>query len=257
MDKSDDTLPPVNESVLDLSDDVLLALAPAARLAALGALAGDAAHGLGNSLFGVLGLVELLLADAEPGSPAAERLALVRRSALELKETLRALVSAIRPVPDDAAPAPLTEIAHSTAAFFRGVSASVRVELAERYPKEPLPVAATGTAVRQLALHTLQWAWTVAGTEGSIEIEAGTDGNAALLRVDASGNGGERDPGLGLLAAGALARAAGGSLEAPAPGRLLLRVPLAAAAAEKPRADSAAPTMAPAPDRDDHGGAQR
>ena len=62
--------------------------------------------------------------------------------------------------------------------------------------------------MRQLALHTLQWAWAIAGTDGSIEIEAGTDGSAALLRVDASGNGGETGPGLGLLTAGALARAA-------------------------------------------------
>ena len=43
MDRNDDKFPPVNGSVLDLPDDVLLELAPAARLAALGAVAGGGA----------------------------------------------------------------------------------------------------------------------------------------------------------------------------------------------------------------------
>lgn len=257
MDRNHDTFPTVNGSVLDLSDDVLLELAPTVRLAALGAVAGGAAHGLGNSLFGVLGLVELLLADADPGSAAAERLVLVRRAALELKETLGALVGATRPVLDGDVPAPLGEIVRSTAAFFRLVSAAVRLEVVERYPDEPLPVAATRTTVRQLVLHLLQHAWAVAGTDGTVALEAASDVGAALLRVRASGNGVEPDTGLGLLAAGALARAEGGSLETPAPGELLLRLPLAPAAAEKPRADSAAPTMAPAPARDDDDSAPR
>ena len=257
MDRNHDTFPAVNESVLDLSDDVLLELAPTARLAAIGAVAGGAAHGLGNSLFGVLGLVELLLADAEPGSPAAERLVLVRRAALELKETLGALVGATRPALDDDVPAGLDEIVRATAAFCRRMSAAVRLELVERYPEEPLPVTATRRTVRQLVLHLLQHAWAAAGTDGTVTLEAAADGEGALLRVSASGNGAALDTDLGLLAAGALARAAGGSLETPAPGELLLRLPSAPAAAEKPRADSAAPTMAPAAARDDDGSAPR
>ena len=257
MDTNHDTFPAVNESVLDLSDDALLELAPDGPPGRPRAIAGGAAHGLGNSLFGVLGLVELLLADAEPGSPAAERLVLVRRAALELKETLGALVGATRPALDDDVPAPLDEIVRATARLLpareRGGPARARRAL----PRGAAPGRGDPATVRQLVLHLLQHAWARAGMDGAVDARGGLGRRAALLRVRASGNGAEPDTGLGLLAAGALARAAGGSLETPAPGELLLRLPLAPAAAEKPRADSAAPTMAPAPDRDDHGSAPR
>ena len=39
---------------------------PLARSAALGDLAADVGHDIANALFGVLGLVELLLEDASP-----------------------------------------------------------------------------------------------------------------------------------------------------------------------------------------------
>ena len=257
MNRNHKEFPPVNGSVLDLSDDVLLELAPAARLAAVGTLAGTAAHGLGNSLFGVLGLVELLLADADPGSPAAERLVLVRHAALELKDTLGALAGATRPALDGRWAEPLDDTVRATAAFFRRTSPTLRLEFAERYPEEPLEVAAPRATVRQLVLHLLQHAWAVAGSDGAVELEAARDGESALLSVRASGNGGDSSPGLGLLAAGALARASGGSLASPEPGKLLLRLPLGGDAAEKPRGDSAAPTMAPIADLDDDDDAPR
>ncbi len=231
---------------------------PTARLAALGAIAGGAAHGLGNSLFGVLGLVELLLADAEPGSAAAERLVLVRRAALELKETLGALAGATRPALDGDVPAPLDEIVRATAAFFRRVSAAVRLELVERYPEEPLPVAATARD-RAPARPPPAPARLGGGRHGRRGRARGGLGRRSrpAARPRRRATAAEPDTGLGLLAAGALARAEGGSLETPAPGELLLRLPLTPAAAEKPRADSAAPTMAPAPARDDDGSASR
>jgi len=257
MDRNENEFPPVNGILLDLPDDVVLGLAPVAQLAAVGAVAATAAHALGNSLFGVLGLVELLLADAEPGSPAAERLVLVRTAALELKETLAALVDATRDVPDAAAPTPLDDAVRSTAALLRRVMPSVRLELDERYPEEPLAVAAAAPTVRQLVLHVLQHAWTVAGTDGAVELAAAREGVDAVLRVRAAGNGVGSGPALGLLAAGALARSAGGSLTLATPGELLLRLPLGGAAAEKPRGDSAAPTMAPASGKEDDETASR
>src|SRR4029077_20539365 len=70
--------PPSAEQVLE-----------AARLAALGGIAGEVVHELNNPLFAILGLVEMLLKDAEPGSRAEHRLALVQQTGIELRELVR------------------------------------------------------------------------------------------------------------------------------------------------------------------------
>jgi signal transduction histidine kinase len=48
------------------------------------------AHAINNPLFAILGLTELLLAEAEEGSRARQRLELIHDSALEIKEIVRA-----------------------------------------------------------------------------------------------------------------------------------------------------------------------
>jgi signal transduction histidine kinase len=48
------------------------------------------AHQINNPLFAIIGLTELLLAEAENGSRARQRLELIHDSALEIKEIVRA-----------------------------------------------------------------------------------------------------------------------------------------------------------------------
>ena len=71
-------------TILSLPDEqrpaVERELVPLARSAALGELAADVAHDVANPLFGVLGLVDLLLEDATPGTDDEARLRLVCRS---------------------------------------------------------------------------------------------------------------------------------------------------------------------------------
>jgi len=55
------------------------------------------AHRINNPLFGILGLTELLLAEAEAGSRTRERLELIHSSALEIKQIVRDLVGPDRP----------------------------------------------------------------------------------------------------------------------------------------------------------------
>ena len=57
-------------------------LVATARHAATGILAADTAHDAGNSIFAIIGLVDLLLTDVEPGSKVAERLELIRHTGL-------------------------------------------------------------------------------------------------------------------------------------------------------------------------------
>ena len=63
------------------------------------ALSGDVAglvHRINNPLFAILGHVEFALRDAEPGSPAEERMLIIQRTGLEIKEILRDVVQASR-----------------------------------------------------------------------------------------------------------------------------------------------------------------
>lgn len=46
----------------------------------------EAVHAINNPLCAIIGLLEFLVADAEPGTRSSERLVLVRSSALEIKE---------------------------------------------------------------------------------------------------------------------------------------------------------------------------
>ena len=56
------------------------------RLALVGRLARGIGHELNNPLFVVLGLVELVLRDLDPGTEAHERLSLALSSGNEIKE---------------------------------------------------------------------------------------------------------------------------------------------------------------------------
>jgi signal transduction histidine kinase len=71
-------------------------LTPLAGAAALGDLAADVAHDIANPLFGMLGLVDLLIEDAAAGSENEDRLRLLRQTALEMKATLHILLEFAR-----------------------------------------------------------------------------------------------------------------------------------------------------------------
>jgi two-component system, sporulation sensor kinase E len=176
-----------------------------ARAAALGELTADIGHDLANPLFAVIGLVELLLMDAVPGSPAHERLLLIRRTGLELKDGLRAVLDFARPA-DGAPPAALDAAARLAVQLVRHGRAK-ELEVSERYPGEPLLVSCGPGLVTQAALHVVAAARTCAGDTGRVDVEVSSEGEAAVLRVSPAGQGG-----LALVAAGRIAVDHGGSL---------------------------------------------
>jgi hypothetical protein len=61
-------------------------------------------HALANPLFVIVGVLELLLAEAEPGTKTHERLRLVQESTLEIRNLVRSLGERARA--GDAEPAP-------------------------------------------------------------------------------------------------------------------------------------------------------
>jgi signal transduction histidine kinase len=175
-------------------------LVPLARSAALGDLAADFAHDVANSLFGILGLAELLLDDVEPGSEDEERLRLLRQTAVELKGSLQGLLGLTRADPEATGPGDLAASARTALAAARyGVGRSLTVT--ERYPDEPVLVDCPEPLLVEAALHLVLGA-RAAGGPVTVAVEARS------LRVAPAG-----PESLGLLAAGRIAAAHGGRLE--------------------------------------------
>jgi signal transduction histidine kinase len=187
-----------------------LELVELARSAVLGDLAADVAHNVADPLFGVPGLVDLLLDGAPPGSDEEKRLQLLRQTALEMKGTLRALLDFARPAGDEPARADLADAVREALALVRH-GAGRALEVAERYPPEPVLVACPPSLAAQAALHLLLDARR-AGGPVTVEVVG------AALRVAPAA-----EESLGLAAAGAIAASYGGALEHEA-GTVTLRL---------------------------------
>ena len=197
-----------------LSDAELKSLA---RNAAIGALAADLAHDIGNSVFAVLGLVDLLLAeDVE----REERLLLIRDTALSLKSSLQLLTEFIRNEPEPRR-APLDDVVRAALQLL-GHGAGRYVEVVEQYPDAQLLVACSPDALRNAVLQIVASARAAAGERGRVDVFVALDPPAAaVLRVSPAG----RD-GLGLGVAARIAADHGGSFERGADG-IVLRLPVA------------------------------
>ncbi len=219
-----ETQDPLVATLLALTDErraiVERELVATARAAALGELTSDIGHDLANSLFGVLGLVDLLAADAAPGSAEAERLQLIGQTGVGLRTSLSRLLDFAR-ADQGGERAALDEAARAAVALVRHGGAK-QLAIVERYPEGPLWVACGAGPLVQAVLHLVSGARTVAGAAGGIELEvAASTKTAAALRVSPA-----PPDGLGLVAARRIAEDHGGTL-ALSESAAVLRLPVA------------------------------
>ena len=196
-------------------------LVPIVRAAALGELAADIGHDVANSLFAVLGLVDLLAEDAVAGSPAEARLQLIRETGLELRAGLSGLLDFARAGTAGGERAALDGAARAAVALLRhGKAKQLAVE--ERYPERPLLVACGPGSLVQAVLHLIAGARTVAGAAGEIDVEVARSAETeAVLRVSPA-----PPEGLGLVAARRIAEDHGGTL-VRSDSAAVLRLPVA------------------------------
>jgi PAS domain S-box-containing protein len=159
------------------------------KLASIGELAAGVAHEINNPLFAILGFVEFLLADVEPGSKSQERLTIIQDTALEIREIVRALLDFARERTDERAAISLTDVAAQTVSLMRRMSAKKDVEIVERYDAGEVTVEASGNQLKQIFVNLISNAQQAMPGGGTITVEVGRDGNVAWAEVRDTGPG--------------------------------------------------------------------
>jgi PAS domain S-box-containing protein len=159
------------------------------KLASIGELAAGVAHEINNPLFAILGFVEFLLADAERGSKAHERLTVIQDTALEIREIVRALLDFARERTDERAPISLTDVAAQTVSLMRRMSAKKDVEIVERFDVGDVIVEASANQLKQIFVNLISNAQQAMPGGGKITVEVGRDGEIAWAEVRDTGPG--------------------------------------------------------------------
>jgi PAS domain S-box-containing protein len=219
------------------------------KLATIGGLAAGVAHEINNPLFAILGLVEFLLKEVEPGTKAYDRLVLVQQTGLEIKEIVRALLDFAREPSEERALISVTDAARETVELVRRTSAAKSVEIVEAYDDEPTPVVGSPNQLKQIFLNLVANAnQALGGDEGMVEVAVRREQEWVVATVSDDGPGLPEDTltrifepffttkratggsGLGLSVSHGIAEAHGGSLTAenrPEGGaRFTLRLPV-------------------------------
>jgi PAS domain S-box-containing protein len=207
-------------------------LAQSGKLATIGELAAGVAHEINNPLFAILGLVEFLLKEAEPGTKAHNRLVLVHQTGLEIKEIVRALLDFAREPSEERAVVSVRDAAHETVELFRRTSSAKAMELVETYDDGPTPVVGSPNQLKQIFLNLITNASQSLAGEGIVEVAVRRDDEWVVATVCDNGRGipaealerifepfftTKRDrggSGLGLSVSHGIAEAHGGSLTA-------------------------------------------
>ena len=236
--------------ISDLSDQRRFEqqLAQSGKLATIGELAAGVAHEINNPLFAILGLVEFLLKEAEPGTKAHDRLVLVHQTGLEIKEIVRALLDFAREPSEERAVVSVRDAAHETVELFRRTSAAKAIELVEDYDDEPTPIVGSPNQLKQIFLNLITNASQALAGDGVVEVAVRRDADWVRATVSDNGSGIAEETlgrifepffttkrnaggsGLGLSVSHGIAEAHGGSLTAESRteggARFTLRLPV-------------------------------
>jgi signal transduction histidine kinase len=210
-----------------LTEDQLL---EAARLLAVGEMAGEVAHELNNPLFAILGLVELMLKSAEPGSKLEHRLALVQQTGIEMKQIVRGLADFARDDSQEIAVVRLGDIVDRAIVLTRLLSAAKDVEFVIRPAIEDLYVECGAVQLVSVVFDLITKARRALAAGGTVEIAVADDDGSASVHIAALGGRIEPvslDSTVGLAVDLAVIQTYGGTLTHGPGSEFLVRLPLA------------------------------
>lgn len=207
-------------------------LVQSGKLATIGELAAGVAHEINNPLFAILGLIEFLLKEIEPGTKAYDRILLIQQTGLEIKEIVRALLDFAREPSDERALVSVGDAARETVELLRRTSSAKGIELVEDYTEEPTLVVGSPNQLKQIFLNLVTNASQELRGDGVVEIVVRREGDRVVATVSDNGRGipeealarlfepffttkrADGGSGLGLSVSHGIAAAHGGSLTA-------------------------------------------
>jgi signal transduction histidine kinase len=164
-------------------------LARLGKLLALGKLAPSVIHEINNPLFAILGLLEFLLAEAEPGTKTHQRLVLMQQSGLEIKEIVRTILDFARERNDERLKIDVGELARETVELFRRTSVARDVESRVEVGTGPLTVVGSRHGLRVALLALLSNAEQALPTGGAIVVGVSSHDGRVIARVTDTGPG--------------------------------------------------------------------
>jgi two-component system C4-dicarboxylate transport sensor histidine kinase DctB len=182
----------VIERMADKHDDAIDLADSLSRLGkplAIGHFAPGVIHELNNPLFAVLGLLEFLVTDTEPGTKAHHRLTLIQQSALEIREIVRVVLDFARERGDDDAEHDLAEIAGAAVALFRRTSVARDLETQVVASDGTVAVLGSRNRLVQVFLALLTNAELAMPEGGSIAVEVLPEGARVVATVTDGGCG--------------------------------------------------------------------
>jgi signal transduction histidine kinase len=210
-------------------------LVAAGKLVAAGELTAGLAHEINNPLFAILGLLEFLLDEVEPGSKAHERLLVIQETGTEIKEIIRVLADFTREPTRSRRVVSLVDVARGAVELARRTGSARSLEIVERYPHDEPRVDASPGQLKQVVLHLLSNARHALPDGGTVTVEVAAEASEAVLSVADTGPGvpdavaaevfdlfwttREDGTGLGLAVSRAIAAAHGGTLDLDTPSR--------------------------------------
>jgi len=164
-------------------------LARLGTMLALGKLAPSVIHEINNPLFAILGLLEFLLAEAEPGSKAEQRLLLMQQSGLEIKDIVRTILEFSRERNEERVELDLGELAEETVELFSRTSVARDVDTRVEAGPGPLTVVASRQSLKVALLVVLSNAEQALSGGGTIVVAVANEGDRIVTGVSDTGEG--------------------------------------------------------------------